>query len=461
MEKYVVVLAAGKGTRMKSKLYKVLHKVCGKTMVEHVVDAAQGVNPAEIVTIVGTGAGDVEKVLADKTKFAFQEKQLGTGDAVMTAREELGDKDGATLVVTGDTPLFTTDTFNELFKYHAEKGNAATVLTAKAPNPFGYGRIIRDDQGNVLRIVEQKDGKPEELKVKEINTGVFCFDNKKLFEALKHVNNDNAQGEYYLTDVLEILRNSGERVGAYKMPDFSESLGVNDRIALAQATKTMQRRINEQHMRDGVSFIDPDTAYIDADVKIGNDTVIEGNVVIKGNTEIGSDCYITSGSRIVDSKIGNNVTVTSSTVEEAEMDDNTDIGPNSHLRPKAIIRKGAHIGNFVEIKKAEIGENTKVGHLTYVGDATLGKDINIGCGTIFSNYDGVKKFHTNVGDHAFIGAGSTLIAPINVADHAFIAADTTVTKDVNKYDMAIGRGRQVNKPDYWHKLPLSQDKEWD
>lgn len=461
MEKYVVVLAAGKGTRMKSKLYKVLHKVCGKTMVEHVVDAAQGVNPAEIVTIVGTGAGDVEKVLADKSKFAFQEKQLGTGDAVMTAREELGDKDGATLVVTGDTPLFTTDTFNELFKYHAEKGNAATVLTAEAPNPFGYGRIIRDDQGNVLRIVEQKDGKPEELKVKEINTGVFCFDNKKLFEALKHVNNDNAQGEYYLTDVLEILRNSGERVGAYKMPDFSESLGVNDRIALAQATKTMQRRINEQHMRDGVSFIDPDTAYIDADVKIGNDTVIEGNVVIKGNTEIGSDCYITSGSRIVDSKIGNNVTVTSSTVEEAEMDDNTDIGPNSHLRPKAIIRKGAHIGNFVEIKKAEIGENTKVGHLTYVGDATLGKDINIGCGTIFSNYDGVKKFHTNVGDHAFIGSGSTLIAPINVADHAFIAADTTVTKDVNKYDMAIGRGRQVNKPDYWHKLPLSQDKEWD
>lgn len=461
MEKYVVVLAAGKGTRMKSKLYKVLHKVCGKTMVEHVVDAAQGVNPAEIVTIVGTGAGDVEKVLADKSKFAFQEKQLGTGDAVITAREELGDKDGATLVVTGDTPLFTTDTFNELFKYHAEKGNAATVLTAEAPNPFGYGRIIRDDQGNVLRIVEQKDGKPEELKVKEINTGVFCFDNKKLFEALKHVNNDNAQGEYYLTDVLEILRNSGERVGAYKMPDFSESLGVNDRIALAQATKTMQRRINEQHMRDGVSFIDPDTAYIDADVKIGNDTVIEGNVVIKGNTEIGSDCYITSGSRIVDSKIGNNVTVTSSTVEEAEMDDNTDIGPNSHLRPKAIIRKGAHIGNFVEIKKAEIGENTKVGHLTYVGDATLGKDINIGCGTIFSNYDGVKKFHTNVGDHAFIGAGSTLIAPINVADHAFIAADTTVTKDVNKYDMAIGRGRQVNKPDYWHKLPLSQDKEWD
>lgn len=462
MEKYVVVLAAGKGTRMKSKLYKVLHKVCGKTMVEHVVDAARGVNPAKIVTVVGTGAGEVEKVLDGKSDFAFQEKQLGTGDAVMTAKEELGDKDGATLVVTGDTPLFTTETFDGLFKYHAEKGNAATVLTAEAPNPFGYGRIIRDDQGNVLRIVEQKDGKPEELKVKEINTGVFCFDNKKLFEALKHVDNNNAQGEYYLTDVLEILRNSGERVGAYKMmPDFSESLGVNDRIALAQATKTMQRRINEEHMRNGVSFIDPDTAYIDAGVKIGNDTVIEGNVVIKGNTEIGSDCYITNGSRIVDSKIGNHVTITSSTLQEAEMDDNTDIGPNSHLRPKAVIRKGTHIGNFVEIKKAEIGENSKVGHLTYVGDATLGKDINVGCGTIFSNYDGVKKFHTNVGDHSFIGAGSTLIAPINVADHTFIAADSTITKDVDKYDMAIARGRQVNKPDYWHKLPLSKDKDWE
>ncbi len=460
MKKFVVVLAAGKGTRMKSKLYKVLHKVCGKTMVEHVITAAQGVKPEEIITVVGTGAGDVEKVLAGKSQFAFQEKQLGTGDAVMATKEKLENKDGATLVVTGDTPLFTSDTFEKLFAYHEKKGNAATVLTAEAPNPFGYGRIIRDDQGNVLRIVEQKDGNPEELKVKEINTGVFCFDNKKLFKALKHVDNNNAQGEYYLTDVLEILRNQGERVGAYRMADFSESLGVNDRIALAQATKIMQKRINENLMRAGVSFINPETAYIDSDVKIGNDTVIEGNVVIKGHTVIGSDCHITNGSRIIDSKIGNGVTITSSTIEEAEMDDNTDIGPNSHLRPQAVIRKGAHIGNFVEIKKAEIGENTKVGHLTYVGDATLGKDINVGCGTIFSNYDGVKKFHTNVGDHSFVGAGSTLIAPINVADHAFIAADTTITKDVGKYDMAIGRGRQINKPDYWHKLPLSKDKEW-
>ncbi|CCI85111.1 UDP-N-acetylglucosamine diphosphorylase [Lactobacillus pasteurii DSM 23907 = CRBIP 24.76] len=460
MKKFVVILAAGKGTRMKSKLYKVLHQVCGKTMVEHVVDAAKGTDPEKIITVVGTGAEKVKEVLQGQSEFAFQEKQLGTGHAVLTTKDILGDLEGETLVATGDTPLFTSETFNNLFAYHQEKGNAATVLTAEAPDPFGYGRIIRDDQGNVLRIVEQKDGKPEELKVKEINTGIFCFDNKKLFEALSHVGNNNSQGEYYLTDVLEILRNEGQRVGAYKMHDFSQSLGVNDRVALAQASKIMQKRINEEHMREGVTFIDPDTAYIDSDVKIGNDTIIEGNVVIKGRSEIGSECYITSGSRIVDSKVGNKVTITSSTLVEAEMDDESDIGPNSHLRPLAKIGKGVHIGNFVEVKKAEIGENTKVGHLTYIGDATLGKDINVGCGTIFSNFDGVKKFHTNVGNKSFVGAGSTLIAPINVADHAFIAADTTVTKDVGRYEMAIGRGRQVNKEDYWHKLPLSEGKDW-
>ena len=460
MKKFVIVLAAGKGTRMKSKLYKVLHQVCGKSMVEYVVEAAQAIKPDKIVTIVGNGAEEVKKVLADKSEFVLQKKQLGTGDAVLTASDELAAEKGATLVITGDTPLFTSQTFQKLFDYHQSKGNAATVLTAQVPNPYGYGRIIRDDQDNVLRIVEQKDATAAELKINEINTGVFCFDNQLLFSALKKVDNHNAQGEYYLTDVLEILRNKGQRIGAYKMPDFSESLGVNDRSALAQATKIMQKRINKKHMANGVTFIDPDTAYIDADVKIGCDTLIEGNVVIKGNTEIGDDCVVTSGSRIIDSKIANNVTVTSSTVEQAEMDDFSDVGPNSHLRPKAIIRKGAHIGNFVEIKNAEIGENSKVGHLTYIGDATLGKDVNVGCGTIFANYDGVKKDHSNVGDRAFIGSGATLVAPVNIADHAFVAADSTITKDVAKYEMAIARGRQVNKPDYWHKLPLSDDPNW-
>jgi bifunctional UDP-N-acetylglucosamine pyrophosphorylase / glucosamine-1-phosphate N-acetyltransferase len=460
MKKFVVVLAAGKGTRMKSKLYKVLHQVCGKSMVEHVVEAAQAIKPDKIVTVVGNGAEEVKKVLADKSEFVLQKKQLGTGDAVLTAEKQLAKQEGATLVITGDTPLFTSETFEKLFNYHQNKGNAATVLTAQAPNPYGYGRIIRDEQDNVLRIVEQKDGNSEELKVKEINTGVFCFDNKQLFKALKQVTNHNAQGEYYLTDVLEILRNKGQRIGAYKMHDFSESIGVNDRIALAQATKIMQRRINEKHMCNGVTFVDPETAYIDADVEIGSDTQIEGNVVIKGKTVIGSDCLVTSGSRIIDAKVGDGVTIISSTIEGAEMDDHSDIGPNSHLRTRAVIRPGAHIGNFVEVKNAEIGENSKVGHLTYVGDATLGKDVNVGCGTIFANYDGVKKDHTMVGDRAFIGSGATLIAPVNVANHAFIAADSTITKDVDQYDLAIARGRQVNKPNYWHKLPLANDPNW-
>lgn len=461
MKKFVVVLAAGKGTRMKSQLYKVLHQVCGKSMVEHVVEAAQAIEPDKIVTVVGNGAEEVKKVLAGKSEFALQAKQLGTGDAVLTAGKELAGKDGATLVITGDTPLFTSETFQKLFDYHQNKGNAATVLTAQAPNPYGYGRIIRDDQDNVLRIVEQKDGTPEDLKVTEINTGVFCFDNKQLFEALTHVNNRNAQGEYYLTDVLEILRNEGQRIGAYRMRDFSESIGVNDRVALAQATKIMQERINKKHMENGVTFIDPATAYIDANVKIGCDTVIEGNVVIKGNSVIGSDCKITSGSRIDNSKIGNHVTVTSSTIEDSKMDNHSDVGPNSHLRPRSVIRQGAHIGNFVEIKDAEIGENSKVGHLTYVGDATLGKDVNVGCGTIFANYDGVKKDRTIVGNRTFIGSGATIVAPVKIADHAFIAADSTITKDVEEYDMAIARGRQVNKPNYWQKLPLSKDSNWE
>ncbi|MDO4912685.1 MAG: bifunctional UDP-N-acetylglucosamine diphosphorylase/glucosamine-1-phosphate N-acetyltransferase GlmU [Lactobacillus sp.] len=459
MQKFVIVLAAGNGTRMKSKLYKVLHPVCGLPMVQHVVNAAKETKADKIVTIVGAGSDQVKELLAGQSDFALQEKQLGTGDAVLAAKDLLSNQAGLTLVTTGDTPLFTGETFNNLFKYHEEQKNAATVLTAKAPDPFGYGRIIRDAQGHVERIVEQKDGNAEELAVDEINTGVFCFDNQKLFHALSKVTCDNAQGEYYLTDVLEILRNEGEAVGAYKMADFSQCLGVNDRVNLSIATKLMQKRINEKHMRNGVTFIDPDHTYIDIDVEIGQDTVIEPGVIIKGNTTIGSDCLITSGSRIIDSKIGDHVTVTSSTIEKSEMEHNTDIGPNSHLRPQSLIKTGAHIGNFVEVKKAEVGVNTKVGHLTYIGDATLGKEINVGCGTIFSNYDGVHKHHTYVGDYSFVGAGSTLIAPIKVADHAFIAADSTITKDVDKYDMAIARGRQVNKPDYWFKLPVAENGE--
>lgn len=458
--RYTVILAAGQGTRMKSKLYKVLHKVCGRAMVDHVLTQVELTEPEQVVTVVGHGAEAVEDLLGDRSEYAFQEEQLGTGHAVLQAEAQLGDKEGMTLIVNGDTPLLTAETFKKLFAYHQAKGAKATILTARADDPTGYGRIIRNDLGIVEKIVEQKDATREEAAVHEINTGVFCFDNQALFKALHQVTNHNAQGEYYLTDVIQILKNQGEIVAAYQTPDFTESLGVNDRVALSNATRIMQRRINEAHMRNGVTMINPETTYIDVDVKIGNDTVIEGQVNLKGHTTIGSDCRIGSNSEIVDSQIGDHVQVTSSTIEAAEMASGSNIGPNSHLRPQAKIGHDVHIGNFCEVKNATIGDRTKVGHLTYVGDATLGTDINVGCGVVFVNYDGVHKFHTNVGSHSFIGSNSNIVAPVEMADHSFVAAGSTITNDVPKHAMAIARARQTNKNDYWDKLPLAQDPEW-
>lgn len=453
MQKSAIILAAGKGTRMKSKLYKVLHQVCGKTMVEHVLGQLEKAKIDNIVTVVGYGAESVENTIGKRSAFALQKQQLGTGHAVMQTEKLLGNVDGETLVVSGDTPLFRAETFNKLFEYHHQRHAAVTILTSNTPAPTGYGRIVRNDVGIVERIVEEKDASAKEKEIHEINTGVYCFDNQKLFAALKKINNNNAQGEYYLTDVIGIMKQAGEIVTAYRMPDFNESMGVNNRVALAQANRIMRQRINEELMMNGVTMIDPATTYIDAGVQVGRDTVIEGNVVIKGNTKIGSDCFIGAGSRIIDSTIHDGVKVISSTLESAEMHDGSDIGPNSHLRPLAEIGKNVHIGNFCEVKKAYVGEGTKVGHLTYIGDATLGKNINVGCAVVFVNYDGAKKHHTNVGDHAFIGSNSNLVAPVNIAADSFIAAGSTITDNTERFDMAIARQRQTNKPDYAKKLP--------
>ena len=455
-EKYAVILAAGQGTRMKSKLYKVLHPVCGKAMVDHVLTQLERVGIDQIVTVVGHGADQVKQLLGDRTTYALQAEQLGTGHAVMQAEDVLGQKDGITLVTCGDTPLFTAETFKQLFAYHEQQGAAATVLTAHTDQPFGYGRIIRDAAGTVAKIVEQKDATPEEAAVQEINTGVYCFNNQELFAALHQLSNDNAQGEYYLTDVIGILKQAGKQVGAFQMDDFTESMGVNDRVALANATRVMQQRINTRHMQNGVTMIDPATTYIDTDVQIGNDTVIEPGVVLKGKTSIGSDCVIGAHSEIRDSVIEDGVTVTASFLENAVMHKDSNIGPYSHLRPKAEIGVSVHIGNFCEVKNAQIGQNTKVGHLTYVGDATLGKEINIGCGTVFVNYDGMNKHHTNVGDYSFIGSGSNIIAPVEIGDHAYVAAGSTITDDVAPHDMGIARGRQVNKKGYYDRYPVAE-----
>lgn len=448
-----IILAAGKGTRMKSKLHKVLHEVCGKSMVEHVLSQLQAAGINKIVTVVGFGADDVKHTLGDQVSYALQKQQLGTGHAVMQTESLLGQSDGETLVVSGDTPLFTAETFNRLFDYHEQRHAAVTILTSKAPDPTGYGRIVRNEVGIVERIVEQKDATSEEQDIHEINTGVYCFDNQKLFAALKELTNDNAQGEYYLTDVIGILKSQNEVVTAYQMDDFEESMGVNDLVDLAKARRIMQARINTKLMKNGVSLIDPDTTYIDADVKIGNDTVVEGGAVIKGATRIGSDCFIGAHSRIEDSTLHDEVKVLSSTIEEAEMHTGSDIGPNSHLRKGAELGKDVHVGNFCEVKNAYLGEGTKMGHLSYVGDATLGKHINIGCGVIFVNYDGANKAHTNVGDHVFIGSNSNLVAPVNIAADSFIAAGSTITDDTAQYDLAIARQRQTNKANYAKKLP--------
>ncbi|WP_088810761.1 MULTISPECIES: bifunctional UDP-N-acetylglucosamine diphosphorylase/glucosamine-1-phosphate N-acetyltransferase GlmU [unclassified Listeria] len=449
---YAVVLAAGQGTRMKSKLYKVLHPVCGKPMVEHVVDQIAQLDMKKIVTIVGHGAEDVREHLKDKSEFVKQEEQLGTAHAVLQAKDLLADLDGVTIVVCGDTPLIESSTMGALIKYHSEKRAKATILTTRLEDPTGYGRILRDDLGIVERIVEHKDATEKEQRVQEINTGTYCFDNRSLFDALSKVSNHNAQGEYYLPDVIKILKDADEVVAAYRMENFEESLGVNDRVALAEASRLMRNRINERHMRAGVTLVDPSSTYIDVDVEIGQDTVIEANVMLRGKTKIGEDCLISSGCDFDNATIGNRTVIRSSAIEDSKVGDDVQIGPYAHLRPETDVHNNVKIGNYVETKKATVGENTKLPHFIYMGDAEIGKNVNVGCGSISVNYDGFNKFKTKIGDNVFVGCNSNLIAPITVGDDAYIAAGSTLTSDVPDGSLAVGRARQVNKEGYAKKI---------
>nr|WP_228099205.1 bifunctional UDP-N-acetylglucosamine diphosphorylase/glucosamine-1-phosphate N-acetyltransferase GlmU [Granulicatella sp. 19428wC4_WM01] len=453
MGNYAIILAAGKGTRMKSSLYKVMHKVCGKAMVEHVISHVEKVGMDNIVTIVGCGADAVQELLQERSEYALQTEQLGTGHAVKQAKSLLGDKKGTTLVICGDTPLITEETIQSVMTHHQESGAKATILTAYANNPSGYGRVVRNQEGFVEKIVEHKDANQEELLIQEINTGTYVFDNEALFETLEKVTNDNAQGEYYLPDVIEILKQEGHTVSAFQMKDIEESLGVNDRVALAQAERLMRQRINTYHMQQGVSLIDPSSTYIDSDVVIGEDTIIEPNVLIKGKSIIGKQCFIGMGSEIVDTIIGNQVNVRSSCLEQSTIDSGVDIGPMAHIRPNSVLGSHVHVGNFVEIKNSIIGSETKMGHLTYIGDAVLGERINVGCGTIVVNYDGKNKHRSTIGSDSFIGCNANLVSPVHIGNGAFIAAGSTITQDVPDDALAIARSRQENKLHYVEKLP--------
>ncbi|GBG97033.1 bifunctional UDP-N-acetylglucosamine diphosphorylase/glucosamine-1-phosphate N-acetyltransferase GlmU [Lactococcus termiticola] len=453
MNKYVIVLAAGKGTRMKSKLPKVLHEVTGKTMLAHVLDNVAELATEKRVVIVGHEADMVIASLPQGTNYVKQEEQLGTGHATKIAADLLADQEGATLVIAGDTPLITGDTLNKLFDYHFEQKATATILTANAENPTGYGRIIRGADGSVEKIVEQKDASAEEAAVKEINTGTYVFDNKALFEALSNLTTDNAQGEYYLTDVIEIFKKDAKIVSAYTLDDFEESLGVNDRVALAQAEKVMRARINKQHMINGVTLVDPEHTYIDSDISIGEGSLIEANVTIKGKTTIYKNVHITAGSAIYDSEIHSGAEIRNSTVESSKMDIGSNCGPYAHLRPGTVLGEEVHIGNFVEVKGSTLGRGTKAGHLTYIGNATVGEKVNFGAGTITTNFDGQHKFNTEIDDYAFIGSNSTLIAPVRIGKNALTAAGSTITEDVPDESIALGRARQANKLGQAKKLP--------
>lgn len=443
MKLKAIILAAGAGTRMKSKLPKVLHKVCGQTMLGHVIDVAKSSKVEECIAVIGHGAKEVKESLAPEVKTVLQEEQLGTGHAVMMAYDHI--EDGTVLILCGDGPLITEETLNKIMDYHSQGGFKATVLTTDLTNPKGYGRIVRGEEGQLEKIVEEKDTTEAEKSITEINSGIYCFDGKVLKEALPRLKNDNAQKEYYLTDVLSIISSMGFKVGVYKTEEYEEIMAVNSREQLAEVEAIMRKRIAKKHMASGVTLINPDHTYIEKTVSIGPDTIIYPGAILTGNTVIGEDCTIGENSRIENSNIGNGVEVQNSTVIDSTVGDFTTIGPYAYLRPNSNLGKHVKIGDFVEVKNSTIGDNSKASHLAYVGDADVGKNVNIGCGVVFVNYDGKNKHRSTVEDNAFVGSNSNLIAPVTVKEGGYIACGSTITKDVPKGSLAIARGRQENK----------------
>ena len=391
--------------------------------------------------------------------FVYQKEQLGTGHAVLQAKDVLKDKEGMTLVLNGDAPLIRKETLQGMIDFHLNNHNQATVMSADCDTSTHYGRVVKVD-GQVKGIVEFKDLLDSQRDITEMNTGEYCFDNQALFKALENVSNNNAQNEYYLTDVIEIMNDQGLKVDAYKIDDFNEVGGINDRVALAEATQILKKRINQEHLLNGVTIIDPENTYIGRDVVIGQDTTIEPGCILKGKTVIGNNCHIGPYCEFTNVIIKDNVDIKFSVISDSTIENGVDIGPYARLRTNCHILENVHMGNFVEMKKAVFGKGSKAAHLTYIGDAEVGSDVNIGCGTITVNYDGKNKSLTKIEDKAFIGCNSNLIAPVTVKENAFIAAGSTITDDVEKDAMGIARARQVNKQGYSQVLEEKRMKEY-
>lgn len=455
MYRSALILAAGQGKRIKSDLPKVLHKVCGKEMVNHVIDTLRKANVEDINVIVGKGAELVKtNTVSRNVSYSLQAEQLGTGHAVKCAIDFLKGKKGTVAVFCGDAPLITEETINRLFEEHISNQNSATLLSSILDDATGYGRIIRE--GNeVVKIVEHKDCNEEELKVTEMNAGIYCFEIEKLIECLDKLSNNNSQGEYYLTDVIGILKEEGQKVGAVVI-DFEETIGVNSRVQLAQVETILRNRINIKHMENGVTIIDPSSTYIGADVEIGQDTIIYPGNVIEGSTKIGTECVLYPNSRISNTSIENNVEIQSSVILDSKIGNSTTVGPFAYIRPDSVIGEHVRVGDFVEIKKSTIGNNTKVSHLTYIGDAEVGESCNFGCGTVTVNYDGKNKNKTIIGNNSFIGCNTNLISPVNVEDNTYIAAGSTITNDVREGELAVARAKQRNIKGWVNKRGLTK-----